>query len=974
MSLVRITVQSTVSLAALSIVALSGNDAAHAQAVSVTNGTVVAVPGPSFPLSTYVTSAADLAGVGFFAQGAGSTINGTGVSITTNGALAQGIRVGAGGLVTMSAGSITTNDLTGTSAGSPDGVLISGTATTARAELRGTSITTAGPFAAGLRANGNATALVDAVTINTAGASAFGIRAQSGGQITVQNGTQVTTQGATAQGFTARGTGSSTARIIITDSGTVTHGADSTGFSASSASINAKGIIIGTNATAETFGANAYGAAAGFFGSSVTLTGGSVTTHGTGARGLSAENDATVSVTGTTVITTGQNAHGAFSTASSVPTFINLTNASVQTSGTGSRGLSASTRGVITATGTSVTTTGSAAPGLFTDNAAIIDYSNGTITTTAANSAGIAFGPNAVGTLNTVTLTNATVNAGGDAVLAAAGRNNLTLNASTLNAESGLALNVTSSSGTTVTANASTINGAAFTNAGSVSNVTLQNSTTWNMTGTSNVTNLVNDNSLIDFSPPTGDPTLPASYKTLTTNTYIGTDGRIALNAYLGNDSSPSDRLVINGGTATGTTGLLIKNTTGPGDLTTGNGILVVEAIAGGTTAVGAFMLGAPAVAGPYEYTLFRSSVDASGPENWYLRSTLNCALDPTSPLCPQPPDPEPPNYRQEVSLYTAMPVLAALYGRGLIDTLHERMGGDAQLLPSGDSTRPDRAWGRLFGQRGERDGDKVGIYGSDGPAFDYQFGAIQAGLDLYRNAHEDGQRDDAGIYLALGKADADVEHNLLGTDTFHAGDDTFTAYSIGGYWTRFGASDWYLDGVVQATWYDMEMTANRGVDDGETDGFGFAASLEGGYPIDLGGDWQLEPQAQLVYQAIDISDFDDGAADVSYSDEDSLAGRLGARLVRQWIGGGDHPRHMTFWGRADVWHEFLGDPTTEISSATGPVSFTADLGSSWGKLGVGAAMQGSETVTLYGNANYEASFDGDTEAWEGKFGLKANW
>lgn len=973
-NLIRVTIQSTVSLAALFISMLGGLGAANAQAVSVTNGTVVTVPGSTFPGTNYVTTAADLAGVGFFAQSAGSTINGTNINITTNGALAQGIRVGGGGLVTMSGGTITTHNLTGTSAGSPDGVLASGASTTARVELRGTAIVTDGPFAAGLRANGNAIALVDAVTVSTAGDSAFGIRAQSGGQITVQNGSQITTQGASAPGFTARGTGTSTSRITITNSGTVTHGSDAAGYSATSASINAKGIITATNATAETFGSGAHGAAAGFFGSSVTLEGGSVTTHGTGARGLSAENDATVSATGTTILTTGQNAAGAFAFASSVPTFVNLTNSSVTTSGAGSRGLWASTRGKIVATGTSVNTTGSGASGLFTDNAAIIEFSDGTIATGASNAAGISFGSNAVGTLNIVTLTNATVNAGGDAVLASAGRNDLTLNASTLNAQSGLALNVTSSSGTSVMANASTINGAAFTNAGSVLNLTLQANTLWNMTGTSNATNLVNDTSFVDFGPPSGDPTLLASYKTLTVKTYTGVDGSIGLNTYLGSDDSPSDRLVIDGGTATGTSSLLIKNTTGAGALTAGNGILLVSALGSATTAADAFALGGPVVAGPYEYSLYRGSVDAAAPENWYLRSTLNCELAPTSSVCPQPPDPdpdpEPPHYREEVSLYAAMPVLAALYGRGLIDTLHERMGGDAQSLPD---DRHDRVWGRVIGQWGERDGDKVGIYGSDGPAFDYRFGAIQTGFDLYRRQHEDGKRDDAGIYLALGEADADVEHNLLGA-TFDAGDDKFTAYSIGGYWTRFGASDWYLDGVIQATLYDMEMSSHRGLDDGETDGFGLAASLEGGHPIDLGHGWLLEPQVQVVYQAIDISDFDDGAADVSYSDADSLAGRVGARLACDWLTGHDQAKHLTVWGRADVWHEFLGDPTTEISSETGSIPFTADLGGTWGKVGIGGAVEVSTVVALYANANYEASFDGDAEAWEGKLGLKATW
>ena len=368
----------------------------------------------------------------------------------------------------------------------------------------------------------------------------------------------------------------------------------------------------------------------------------------------------------------------------------------------------------------------------------------------------------------------------------------------------------------------------------------------------------------------------------------------------------------------------LVRNAGGAGDLTVGDGILVVEGLNNGPTAnvPHAFGLGAPVVAGPYEYLLFRGGTGAGASDDWFLRSTL------------QPVPPEPPAeaghdrchryqrrrgrhiFRQEVSLYAAMPVMAAIYGRKIIDTLHERMGGDAQLLRPGKEDMPDGMWGRIIGYWGHRDGDAVGIFGRDGPAFDYDFGAIQTGMDLYRNEYENGQRDNAGVYVAFGQGNADVEHNLFGR-TFKGGEDDFDAVSVGGYWTRFGENNWYLDGVLQGTWYDMNMTGRRGLRDGETNGFGFAASLEGGYPFDLGNDWLLEPQAQLVYQTLNIDDFNDGAADVRYSDTNSLAGRIGARIARDWDVEGDPKRKFTLWGRADLWHEFLGDPTTEFSSAT---------------------------------------------------------
>lgn len=142
----------------------------------------------------------------------------------------------------------------------------------------------------------------------------------------------------------------------------------------------------------------------------------------------------------------------------------------------------------------------------------------------------------------------------------------------------------------------------------------------------SNLTNLANVDSLNDF-PTTAAlaaaPTDPASYRTVTVDkVYSGDAGVIALNSYLAGDGSPSDRLVINGGSASGSSALMVKNAMGPGDLTTGNGILVIDAVNNGTTTADAFALGAAVIAGPYEYLLYRGSVDASAPDSWHCVRT----------------------------------------------------------------------------------------------------------------------------------------------------------------------------------------------------------------------------------------------------------------------------------------------------------------------------------------------------------------
>ncbi len=128
---------------------------------------------------------------------------------------------------------------------------------------------------------------------------------------------------------------------------------------------------------------------------------------------------------------------------------------------------------------------------------------------------------------------------------------------------------------------------------------------------------------------------------------YTGDGGLLLLDTVLGDDSSASDKLVISGGTASGTTSISIVNAGGAGAATTQDGIQVVEAVNGASTASGAFSLNGPVAAGAYEYLLFKGGVSGGTSENWYLRSTLvntPSAPEPApapDPLEPQTPDPD---------------------------------------------------------------------------------------------------------------------------------------------------------------------------------------------------------------------------------------------------------------------------------------------------------------------------------------------
>lgn len=500
-----------------------------------------------------------------------------------------------------------------------------------------------------------------------------------------------------------------------------------------------------------------------------------------------------------------------------------------------------------------------------------------------------------------------------------------------------------------------------------------------------------------------GADALPGT--TLTTRNYAGVGGTLEINTLLGGDGSPSDRLVIDGGGASGSSILVARNAGGLGDVTVGNGILVVDAVNGGLTSGTAFALTTPVVAGPYEYGLRRGSVDGSSAENWYLRSTLDCgAAGAPSPPCPSPPPPPPPPpvpppdppppppeppvppaYRQEVSLAAALPSMAAIYARAVVDTLHERVGDEHLLSQRGASSRDagvGGAWVRALHHDGERDGGNQGIYGSRGPGFDYAFDVLQVGVDLYRSISEDGSHQHAGGYLAYGKARGRVRHNLLDYD-FHAGTDEFDARTVGAYWTAFSPRGAYVDSVAQYTWYDMRAKSTR-LPDIFTNGTGMLASVEVGWPWLLGteriGDmskpgWRMEPQAQVIWQKTALDDLVDATARVRYRDDDASVGRLGIRLSRLGQRAADSgDRATSWWIRANAWHQFSGSPTTEFSSARGYVPFTADLGDSWGEVGVGGTWQVSDVGYLFADADYTWSFDGEESSWNGKLGMRWQW
>ncbi|MDH4982783.1 autotransporter outer membrane beta-barrel domain-containing protein [Hyphomicrobium sp. D-2] len=759
------------------------------------------------------------------------------------------------------------------------------------------------------------------LTITTTGAGGDGARATSRGQIDIASGSTIETSGNASAG--ARATSSWSLITIGTGTTITTHGNNSQGILAGTfGTVDANGVTVVTN------GDGAFGVVANS--ASVTFINGAVTTSGTGAQGLRALTQGVLTADNVTVTTSGSDAAGLYAS-----TDLIATSATVSTSGAGSHGVVLASGGEVTLTDSTVTTSGAIANIVHSTGPSTVTITNSSLS--AADGAGF----EVVSGQLTATLTNATIT-GGDKLL-----------------------NVSDIGALNIYADSTTLTGSAVMAAGGTAQINLLGSSVWNITDDSNLTLLINQTgSLAQFSPP-GSSAGP--FKTLTVQDYVGIGGTLGVNTFLGTDGSPSDKLIIDGGSGLGSSLLSVTNVGGGGDLTTLDGILVVDAINGGTTVPGLLTLAGPVVVGPYEYSLYRGGQNGANPDNWYLRSVLDCALDPSAPLCA----PDTPDWRQETSLYAAVPAMTLLYGRLMLDTLHERRGTAVSAYAEG---APNAAWARVIGQHGDRDGGKGGICGA-GPKYDYDFWAFQGGMDLYRDGDVGTSRNHAGAFFAIGHGSGDVQHIGDGK----AGENSFMAYSWGAYWTHYTPNNAYIDTLLMGSWYDIDAASNR-IPKMQTDGGAFGASVEGGYPVYTGpGGFSIEPQAQLAYQTINLNNGSDVGAQVHFDNVNSLVVRVGVRFAQDfgtptWLTGA--PSTFTAWVRPNFWYEFLGDPKTKFSSATGFVPFAADMGGTTFEINTGFSTDIGGGAAIYANASYLVGLGerADGNAYDGKLGVKVAW
>ncbi|GLK70859.1 hypothetical protein GCM10017643_09740 [Ancylobacter dichloromethanicus] len=538
---------------------------------------------------------------------------------------------------------------------------------------------------------------------------------------------------------------------------------------------------------------------------------------------------------------------------------------------------------------------------------------------------------------------------------------NLSMSEGTLAAVSGTAVVAAGTDLRFTASNAQVIGAVTRSNDASIS-LALQNGSTWLVPAAGSAVNsqvdqLVNSDSKIAFAPPVGSS--PTFFQNLTVGDYQGIHGTLMMNAaFVG--AGTADRLVIDGGTATGQTSIIVQPL-GTAALTSGDGIGLIQAINGGQTDPGAFSLGRRVAGGAYEFGLYRGG--ASGTDDWFLRSTQAGATGPGAL----------PNLRPEVAVDTALPAIASHYSMAMLGSHAERAAARA--------TQPDgharAGWARLFGKTGSQGSSggnaaaQLNRFLSNGPSYSIDLAGFQAGYDLLISNPGETVQNVIGLYVGAGEARGSVDAVYGGP----AGKVSMNAYSLGAYWTHSQASGLYIDTVLQGTYFTEARARSVLGEQLSTDGFGLIAALETGYRFDLGDGWAIEPQAQLIYQRLSFDDGADSFGFIDYDAANDVLGRIGARVSHAWRL--ENGTRLTGSARASLWHAF-GDGT-EVAfadlSGTNATSFNSGLGGTWVQLGLDTSMTMSETVRLFASGDYDLRVDSEQgHAIGGRIGVSVSW
>ncbi len=433
----------------------------------------------------------------------------------------------------------------------------------------------------------------------------------------------------------------------------------------------------------------------------------------------------------------------------------------------------------------------------------------------------------------------------------------------------------------------------------------------------------------IDLRSPAG---VSAAGDKLTVNgNYTGSGGTVKLDTVLGGDASATDRLLVNGNVS-GNSSIAITNIGGTG-AQTGVGINLVEV--SGTSAAGSFSLASPLYAGAYQYALKQGGFGGNA-NDWYLVSAA----------------------RPSTGNYVSGQAVNREAGLVQLSTYHQRMGD--QRIEDSDGKQ---TWLRPYYVKRDGDGKHEFNYRSN-------ITGLQLGQELLHTRDQDiTQR--AALTFDYAHSDADFKDQLrpLMGLSGKTGSLSGRSLALGATYSRSDEAGGYLDLVGQYSWLRNKFSDVDG-GKGKQDGRRLALSVEAGKPIaDLGHEWKLEPQGQLIWMRTAYDSFTDSSNLRTEDYTTSLVrGRLGARIFRDFATGSDQQQKLTAYGIVNVLHTFSGSDNVTVAGS----DFSDSYSRTQGEVGAGLQGQLNKTTYLYGDMRYQHSLNSvDVDGYQINLGAR---
>ncbi|MFV0626485.1 MAG: autotransporter outer membrane beta-barrel domain-containing protein [Alphaproteobacteria bacterium] len=481
----------------------------------------------------------------------------------------------------------------------------------------------------------------------------------------------------------------------------------------------------------------------------------------------------------------------------------------------------------------------------------------------------------------------------------------------------------------TMNVNRSYVEGSIKTDATATSNLNLSNSAIWIMREDSNLTNLNSANSQINLK------SLSTAYNTLTVKNYVGTNSTVYMNTYLGGDSSPTDKIVIDGGSATGKTVLNITNRGGSGEKNV-DGIKVVDAQNGAIVANGSFSLyGGKLDTGGYEYKLYQGNTSGTDTNSMYLRTNGELT--------------------DIAKGMGNVPSLTLNLAKAGMNSLHKRMG---ELRTANDQD-VNGAWVRSYGRHltvNDKIDSKINLYGVEG-GYDHRIDTDNLSGKFY-----------------LGGMIGYLHTESVKTKSID-GNGSGNTPSVGAYATWIGNDGWFVDGVFRYFWEDLDMRSHAS--NGQVVQYNVkremaAFSLEAGKQMKFctkhcSGNFIVEPKVEVGYDVAQGKTFRTNLGDeLRYGDTKSFSGKASIMFGYEYLIQYDMIAQPYI--QFGVLREFEGKTKINYASAT----YDSALGGTSYEVGGGGFLKMSKHSSFYSEFLYEKG--SKVEAISGNIGFRYTW